>query len=165
VAGICYALLGFAPSLWFPATVVVLAHTFGSILWVSSNVLLQIAVPDSFRGRVLAAELIAIALVQSPMTFLTAIALDRADMDPRTLAVVIGLLLWIPATLWYLFARPLFKGPTSPSQRPSSRSPKTARRQIAGQPPKNPSAPLAPGDDYPNRFCVPAIDWMHGYRW
>lgn len=109
VAGICYALLGFAPSIWFAAVVVVLAHTFGSILWVSSNVLLQIAVPDSFRGRVFAAELIAIAVVQSAMTFLSAAALDRAGIDPRALAVVIGLLLWIPAAVWYVFARPLFK--------------------------------------------------------
>ncbi len=95
---------------------VVLAHSFGSILWVSSNVLLQIAVPDSFRGRVFAAELIAIALVQSVMTYASAVALDRAGIEPRTLAVVIGLALWIPATLWYVFARPLFKTvpPASP---------------------------------------------------
>jgi MFS family permease len=109
IAGICYALLGFAPSIWLAAIVVVLAHTFGSVLWVSSNVLLQISVPDAFRGRVFAAELIAIALVQSAMTYASAAALDRAGMDPRTLAMVIGFALWIPATLWYLFARPLFK--------------------------------------------------------
>jgi hypothetical protein len=72
-------------------------------------VLLQISVPDAFRGRVFAAELIAIALVQSAMTYASAAALDRAGMDPRTLAMVIGFALWIPATLWYLFARPLFK--------------------------------------------------------
>ena len=76
-AGVAYATLGFAPSIWFAALTVVVAHTFGSILWVASNVLLQMSVPDVFRGRVFAAELIALALVQSAFTFATAVALDR----------------------------------------------------------------------------------------
>jgi sugar phosphate permease len=64
-AGLAYATLGFAPTIWLAATTVVVAHIFGSVLWVSSNVLLQTAVPDQFRGRVFAAELIALSLVQS----------------------------------------------------------------------------------------------------
>jgi MFS family permease len=123
IAGIGYAALGFAHSIWFAAAVVVLAHTFGSILWVSSNVLLQISVPDAFRGRVFAAELIAIAVVQSAMTCACAVALDRAGADPRTLAIVIGAALWIPATLWYLFARPLFKTPPPLAMPPASEEP------------------------------------------
>ena len=35
----------------FAALGVIAAHTFGSILWVSSNVLLQVHVPGEFRGR------------------------------------------------------------------------------------------------------------------
>jgi MFS family permease len=123
IAGICYALLGFAPSIWFAAAGVVLAHSFGSILWVSSNVLLQTAVPDAFRGRVFAAELMAIAIVQSVMTYASAAALDRAGMDPRTLAMVIGFALWIPATLWYFFARPLFKEPLAPPRETTPEEP------------------------------------------
>jgi sugar phosphate permease len=145
VAGICYALLGFAPTVWFAAAVVVLAHTFGSILWVSSNVLLQMAVPDTFRGRVFAAELIAIAVVQSVITFMSALALDRAGMDPRNLAMVIGLLLWIPATLWYLFARPVFKQTdvTSPTPAiPIAQSPEAADRRAT---PEEPVGPVGPG--------------------
>jgi MFS family permease len=145
VAGICYALLGFAPSLWFAATVVVLAHTFGSILWVSSNVLLQIAVPDSFRGRVFAAELIAIALVQSLMTYLTAIALDRVNIDPRTLAVVIGLLLWIPAMLWYLLARPLFKQTDAIAATPALAIPQSPAPSDRRATPEEPVGPVGPG--------------------
>jgi predicted MFS family arabinose efflux permease len=115
-AGICYAMLGLAPSIWFAAAVVVLAHTFGSILWVSSNVLLQITVPDAVRGRVFAAELVAVAIVQSAITYLTAATLDRLDASPRVLAVVIGAALWIPAGIWYRFARPVFK--PGPAERP-----------------------------------------------
>lgn len=129
VAGVCYAMLGFAPSIWLAAAMVVLAHSFGSILWVSSNVLLQTAVPDAFRGRVFAAELMAIAVVQSVMTYASAAALDRAGMDPRTLAMVIGFALWIPAAVWYFVAQPLFKAP--------GRAPETA--------PEEPVGPVGPG--------------------
>ena len=67
-----------------------MAPTFGSILWVASNVLLQTRVPDEFRGRVFAAELIAMALVQSARTYLTAFALDELHTPPRLLAVAVG---------------------------------------------------------------------------
>jgi MFS family permease len=99
-AGGAYAMLGLAPSIWVAAATVVVAHVFGSFLWVSSNVLLQLAVPDAFRGRVFAAELILLTLVQSAVTYATAIALDRGGMSPRALAVIIGMSLWLPALLW-----------------------------------------------------------------
>ena len=105
IAGACYATLGLAPTIWFAAAVVVAAHTFGSILWVSSNVLLQMSVPDQFRGRVFAAELVAISIVQSVIAYLTALGLDRWQVSPRTLAVAIGLGLWVPATFWYVSGR------------------------------------------------------------
>jgi MFS family permease len=105
ISGVCYATLGLAPTIWVAALSVMTAHVFGSILWVSSNVLLQTSVPDAFRGRVFATELVALATVQSAMAFVTAQALDRFHISPRPLAVVIGLGLWIPAALWYLVAR------------------------------------------------------------
>lgn len=106
LAGACYAMLGIVPTIWAAAIAVVVAHVFGSLLWVSSNVLLQMAVPDRFRGRVFAAELMLLSIVQSIIAFLTAQALDRWRVPPRTMAVVVGLSLWIPALLWYVFARP-----------------------------------------------------------
>ena len=78
----------------------VVAHTFGSILWVASNVLLQMSVPDVFRGRVFAAELMALSVVQSFFTVSTALALDRLHASPRTLAIVIGACLLVPAAFW-----------------------------------------------------------------
>jgi MFS family permease len=104
IAGGCYAALAIAPTIWFAAAVVVAAHIFGSILWVSSNVLLQMKVPDEFRGRVFAAELIVMALVQSGVAYTTAVALDRGQSDPRVLAAVVGFALWIPAALWLFSA-------------------------------------------------------------
>jgi MFS family permease len=105
LAGACYATLGLAPTIWLAAVAVICGHIFGSTLWVSSNVLLQMAVPDRFRGRVFAAELMLLSVVQSIIAFLTAEALDLWRVPPRTMAVVIGLGLWVPALLWYAFAR------------------------------------------------------------
>ncbi len=100
VAGLCYASLAIVPNIWIAAAMVVASHVFGSILWVSSNVLLQMQVPDQFRGRVFAAELVVLALVQSTVAYATAVALDQGHMDPRVLAVIVGLGLWGPALLW-----------------------------------------------------------------
>ena len=107
-AGACYATLAIAPSIWFAAMTVLAAHTFGSMLWVLSNVLLQRAVPDAFRGRVFAAELVALSIVQSAIAALTGVALDHWHIAPRPMALVIGASLWIPAAIWYLVARKAF---------------------------------------------------------
>jgi predicted MFS family arabinose efflux permease len=104
IAGACYAALAIVPTIWLAAAAVVAAHIFGSILWVSSNVLLQMKVPDEFRGRVFAAELIVMALVQSAVAYTTAVALDRGQANPRVLAAVVGFALWIPAALWLVSA-------------------------------------------------------------
>jgi MFS family permease len=108
IAGACYALLGVAPNIWVAGATVIGAHVFGSILWVASNVLLQMSVPDQFRGRVFSAELIAIAMVQSLIAYLTGVALDGFGISPRVLVVAIGLGLWIPAGIWY-WSRPGLK--------------------------------------------------------
>ena len=46
------------------------AHFGGSILWVFSTVLLQMEVPDRFRGRVFAAELALVTLMSSAVELL-----------------------------------------------------------------------------------------------
>lgn len=106
IAGASYAALSVAPTIWFAAGVVVASHIFGSILWVASNVLLQLRVPDEFRGRVFAAELIVMALVQSAVAYATAVALDTWHVDPRVLAAIVGLSLWVPASAWAFGRQP-----------------------------------------------------------
>lgn len=100
--GACYALLGFAPNLWAAAGTVVGAHIAGSILWVASSVLLQMAVPDRLRGRVFAAELVTLALMSSIMSYATAAAFDRFGVAPQTLAKIVGLMFCVPGVAWYL---------------------------------------------------------------
>ena len=111
ISGACYAALAIAPTIWFAAAAVIAAHVFGSILWVSSNVLLQMRVPDEFRGRVFSAELIVMALVQSAVAYATAAALDRWHVDPRVLAAIVGFSLWIPATAWLAGRRATYRLP------------------------------------------------------
>lgn len=100
VAGTAYALLSVVPTIWVAAMCVVAAHVFGSILWVSSNVLLQMHVPDQFRGRVFAAELFALAVVQSAVSYATALSIDRLHWSPQLMSAVVGLSLWLPGLYW-----------------------------------------------------------------
>lgn len=105
IAGTCYAAIAISPTIWIAALAVIAAHIFGSVLWVSSNVLLQMNVPDEFRGRVFSAELFVLAIVQSVVSYLTATALDVFHFSPQVLVAIVGFSLWIPGMYW-LLARP-----------------------------------------------------------
>src|SRR5262249_3226058 len=100
IAGGFYVLLAGAPNLPIAALCVLCAHFGGSILWVFSTVLLQMEVPDRFRGRVFAAELAFVTLTSSISSYLTAFALDHAGWSPRMLAFTLGAMFCIPGVLW-----------------------------------------------------------------
>src|SRR5438093_4321664 len=102
MVGIFYVALSRAPALWIAAFCVLGAHFGGSILWVFSTVLLQLEVPDRFRGRVFAAELAMVTLVTSVSSYWTGYELDRAGRSPRMLAFVLGLLFCAPGVLWLI---------------------------------------------------------------
>ena len=78
------------------------AHFGGSILWVFSTVLLQMEVPDRFRGRVFAAELALVTLMSSVSSYWTGYQLDRAGWSPRTLAFALGAMFCVPGVLWLM---------------------------------------------------------------
>jgi len=99
--GIFYAALAAAPVLPLAAVCVLFAHFGGSILWVFSTVLLQMEVPDEFRGRVFAAELALVTLTSSISSYWTGHALDGGS-SPRMVSFVLGLLFFVPGTLWLL---------------------------------------------------------------
>jgi len=100
--GIFYVALAAAPSLWIAALCVVCAHFGGSILWVFSTVLLQLEVPDRFRGRVFAAELALVTLATSLSSYWTAYELDRVGRSARTLSLALGLMFCVPGALWLI---------------------------------------------------------------
>ena len=56
------------------------------MLWVFSTVLLQMEVPDQFRGRVFAAELALVTLTSSISSYATGYALDGLGWSPRALS-------------------------------------------------------------------------------
>jgi hypothetical protein len=103
IVGSFYMALAGAPTLPLAAACVLLAHVGGSILWVFSTVLLQLEVPDHFRGRVFAAELALVTLVTSLSSYFTAYALDGRGWSPRALSFTLGALFLAPGILWLLF--------------------------------------------------------------
>jgi len=102
VVGIFYIALAGAPSLWTAALWVLCAHFGGSILWVFSTVLLQLEVPDRFRGRVFAAELAMVTLVTSVSSYWTAYELDTVGRSARMLSFVLGAMFCVPGVLWLI---------------------------------------------------------------
>src|SRR3954452_11454217 len=100
MVGVFYVALAWAPSLWIAALCVLCAHFGGSILWVFSTVLLQLEVPDRFRGRVFATELALVTLMSSLSSYWTGYELDHAGWSPRTLSFALGLMFCVPGVLW-----------------------------------------------------------------
>jgi MFS family permease len=101
IVGFFYIALAGAPILPLAALCVLFGHFGGSILWVFSTVLLQMEVPDEFRGRVFAAELALVTLTSSISSYLTGHALDGGS-SPRAVSLVLGLLFFVPGALWLL---------------------------------------------------------------
>jgi hypothetical protein len=100
IVGAFYVALAAAPTLPLAALCVLCAHFGGSILWVFSTVLLQLEVPDRFRGRVFAAELAMVTLMSSLSSYWTGYGLDRAGWSPERMAFALGALFCIPGVLW-----------------------------------------------------------------
>lgn len=100
--GLFYVALAWAPNLPLAAICVLLAHFAGSVLWVFSTVLLQMEVPDRFRGRVFSVELALVTLFSSISSYWTGYELDTAGWSPRTMAFALGAMFCVPGTLWLI---------------------------------------------------------------
>jgi MFS family permease len=102
MVGAFYVVLAWAPTLPLAAVAVLFAHFGGAILWVFSTVLLQMEVPDRFRGRVFAVELALVTLASSISSYWTGYELDRGGWSPRMMAFALGAMFCVPGTLWLL---------------------------------------------------------------
>lgn len=100
VSAVFYMLFARSPALWLAALFVVGAHAGGSVQWVFSTTLLQLSVPDQFRGRVFALELGLLTLSMSFSTFLTGWGLDRAGLGERTIASCLAAAFVVPGVAW-----------------------------------------------------------------
>ena len=110
MTGLLYAVLigEFGRYSW-PATVAVLAPgaaalflatMAANVLWVFSSTLLQLSVPDAYRGRVFSTDFALFTVVMSVSTFATGWSLDHSAATPRTLAAILGGLLCLPGLFW-----------------------------------------------------------------
>jgi MFS family permease len=90
----------YMPSLWLAAAALFLATMAANVLWVFSSTLLQLSVPDAYRGRVFATDFALFTVVMSVSTFMTGWSLDHSTATPRTLAAILGGLLFLPGLFW-----------------------------------------------------------------
>ena len=90
---------GFVAALLF----VIGAHAGGSIQWTYSTTLLQITVPDKYRGRVFALDMALLTLAMSLSTYLTGWGMDHLGLSERTLAAIMGGVFVIPGFGWILY--------------------------------------------------------------
>src|SRR3989442_5165477 len=79
----------YMPTLWLAAAALFLATMAANVLWVCSSTLLQLSVPDAYRGRVFATDFALFTIVMSVSTFVTAWSLDHSAATPRTLAAIL----------------------------------------------------------------------------
>jgi hypothetical protein len=99
-----YVLFGATPTLAWAALALFMGTMASNVLWVFSSTLLQISVPDTYRGRVFAADFMLFTVIMTLSILATAWGLDSAALTPRTLAVVSGGLLVLSGIFW--LARP-----------------------------------------------------------
>ena len=99
-----YVLFGATPTLAWAALALFMATMASNVLWVFSSTLLQISVPDAYRGRIFAADFMLFTVIMSLSTLATAWGLDYAALTPRILAVISGGLLMLSGVFW--LARP-----------------------------------------------------------
>jgi len=90
----------YMPRLWLAAAALCMATMAANVLWVFSSTLLQLSVPDNYRGRVFATDFALFTIVMSISTFVTGWGLDHSAASPRTLAALLGGLLFLPGLLW-----------------------------------------------------------------
>jgi MFS family permease len=95
--------LGIAPTLpWYLTGTLV--RTVGSgVLWVFSAALLQMIVPDTFRGRVFAFEFALLTLTQSISIFAAGYMMDTGGLDVRQVAIVMAGVAFVMAIIWLAF--------------------------------------------------------------
>jgi len=105
-----YLMLGWSTTLAVASLAVVGAHAAGSVLWVFSTVLLQMSVPDRFRGRVFSAELGLLMIVSAASSYICGRALDVWGVSPFVLIRVLGVLFLLPAMGWLAIERWHLKG-------------------------------------------------------
>lgn len=110
VSAAFYLLFAKSPALSVAAVLVIGAHAGGSIQWVYSTTLLQMMVPDRFRGRVFALDMALLTLTMTVSTYLTGWGLDHTRLGVRSITSILGLTFLVPGIAWSFHLWRLGKG-------------------------------------------------------
>jgi len=105
LVSVFYLMLSWSPTILLASAAVIGAHAAGSVLWVFSTVLLQMSVPDRFRGRVFSAELALLMIISAASSYACAYAMDAWGASPFLLTRVLGVVFVLPALGWLLIER------------------------------------------------------------
>ncbi|MCC7449314.1 MAG: MFS transporter [Anaerolineae bacterium] len=102
VAAIGYALLsasGWLNSLLLGCVALLIGHIGGGTIWAISSMILQLTVPDRFRGRVFAVDYGLATLTTGSSTLMYGVAL-QAQTSPMSLALVAAGLFTVYGMIW-----------------------------------------------------------------
>lgn len=107
-AAVGYIALACSPNLWTALAGVIIGHAGMSVIWVVQTLMVQLQTEDRFRGRVFSADFAALVLTLAFSTHVAGLASD-AGAGARSIALAVGLLAFVPAAIWLLFAMPLWR--------------------------------------------------------
>jgi MFS family permease len=96
-------LLSVAPTLGFFSLATIIRTIGSGTIWVFSAAMLQMAVPDRFRGRVFAFEFAALTLTQSISTFWAGYAQDALGLTVRQVSLSMALVAVLVGLVWLIF--------------------------------------------------------------
>jgi hypothetical protein len=105
IGGTFWMLLGHATSLSTTGAALMCARFGGSIVWVFSTVLLQMAAEDRYRGRVFAAEQSIFTLTMALSSLATGTAIDGGVLTAFEVAQVAGAISLLAGAAWVLALR------------------------------------------------------------
>ncbi len=113
VVAIAYALFPLAPGIWVAALLVFVGHLGGGAQWMLSTYGLQRAAPDEIRGRVFSFDYGLVTLTIAASTILAGVLAE--NVDPAFAVWTMVALISIAGAAWFLFTRPLLRGPLARS--------------------------------------------------
>jgi hypothetical protein len=102
IGGTFWILLGHTTSLGTAGTAMMCARFGGSIIWVFSTVLLQMAAEDRFRGRVFAAEQSIFTLTMALSSLAMGTTIDRGLLTAFEAAELAGAISLVAGAAWVL---------------------------------------------------------------
>jgi MFS family permease len=111
LTALSWAAFSFAPNLVVAAVLLSIAHTGIATQWVFSSSLINLRVEDRFRGRVFAVDSMFLLIVMGASSWLGGVALDAFQIQPRSLMLVLSVILCGSGLVWWWLRRAPHPGP------------------------------------------------------